>query len=181
MNKILLTCTLLALVATVAGLDTCRAKLLLRLHNIERACIGLKRLQWDDSLAAAAQTWANHLASTGNLEHSGTPGVGENIANAITHANVVSSMFRMWSSEKSSFTNANPFPDVSIDGGPVGQYTQIIWAATDFVGCGVAKDSSSSYLVCQYQPAGNYIGQYVFLPSDVIYPPTCHPKPADTY
>ena len=42
---------------------------------------------------------------------------------------------------------------------------QVVWAATTEVGCGVATyphwhgRSSGTYIVCQYAPAGNVIGQ----------------------
>ena len=38
---------------------------ILDLHNRERAAVGFPRLTWSDSLAADAQSWANHLATLG--------------------------------------------------------------------------------------------------------------------
>ena len=177
MNKLLLAFGFLALIASVSAVDTYTQNLLLNLHNVERACVGLADLTWSNDLAVTAQTWSDYLASSGNFEHSGDP-VGENIAMASIRDNVVSFMFSMWSDEKSSFSNARPFPDVSTDGGAVGHYTQLIWSMTNRVGCGVSNSTrGNSYLVCQYLLGGNYIGNYVYKASDVVRTPNCNAAP----
>jgi uncharacterized protein YkwD len=48
-------------------------------------------LSWDNSLSAAAQSWANHLASIDSLQHDPNAGAGENI---------------FWGSGSSSFADA---------------------------------------------------------------------------
>lgn len=51
-------------------------------HNAARdAAPGVKRadLVWDSHLAADAQKWADHLASTGTFQHQGMRGEGENL------------------------------------------------------------------------------------------------------
>jgi len=175
MNKLLLLFALLALAGSAAAVDAYTQNLLLNLHNIERSCVGLKNLTWDASIAASAQKWSDYLATNNKFQHSGDP-YGENIATASIRNNVVSFMFSMWSDEKKSFSNAKPFPDVSTDGGAVGHYTQLIWSMTYAVGCGVSNSSSGmSYLVCQYNLAGNYIGNYVYKASDIVQTPNCNP------
>ncbi len=171
MNKLILILSFLALTASAASIDTYTRNLLLELHNVERAYVGIKNLTWSSSLETTAQAWAENLATNKLFSHSGQA-VGENLAMASIRTNVVSYMFSLWSGEKSSFSNAKAYPDVSTDGGAVGHYTQLIWGATYEVGCGVANTTSSSYLVCQYLLAGNYIGNYVYKASDVIYTPT---------
>jgi len=171
MNKLVLILGFLALTASAASLDTYTRDLLLDLHNVERAYVGIKNLTWSSSLETTAQEWAEYLATNNKFSHSGEA-VGENLAMASIRSNVVAYMFSLWSGEKSSFSNAKPYPDVSTDGGAVGHYTQLIWGATYEVGCGVANTTSYSYLVCQYLLAGNYIGNYVYKASDVIYTPT---------
>src|SRR5437868_7552344 len=51
-------------------------------HNVYRSdpAINTPALQWSSDLATSAQRWTDHLAATSTFEHSGTPGVGENIA-----------------------------------------------------------------------------------------------------
>jgi len=44
--------------------------------------------------------------------------------------------------------------------GDTGHFTQVIWASTKTVGCGLAQCNGNDLLVCNYSPAGNYDGQY---------------------
>ena len=37
-----------------------------------------------------------------------------------------------------------------------GHFTQVVWKGSERLGCGV----SGSYLVCRYEPAGNYLGEF---------------------
>ena len=171
MNNILLFLTLSLFIASAVSLDSSSRSLLLNLHNKERAYVGIADLKWDSGLESTAQAWAEFLAENNKFYHSGQP-VGENLASASNRTNVVSYMFCLWSGEKRSFSNAKPYPNVSTDGGMVGHYTQIIWGRTYAVGCGVAYKSGVNYLVCQYKLSGNYIGNYVYYPGDVIRTPT---------
>ena len=52
------------------------------------------------------------------------------------------------------------FPNVSRTGSVwhVGHYTQIIWPASQRVGCATASNRANDYLVCRYLPAGNIVG-----------------------
>jgi uncharacterized protein YkwD len=58
------------------------ANSILAVHNQERAAVGVPPLVWSDELAAGAQTWAEHLATTGEFAHNPNRpnGVGESIA-----------------------------------------------------------------------------------------------------
>jgi hypothetical protein len=40
----------------------------------------------------------------------------------------------------------------------VGHYTQIVWPASQRVGCATASNRANDYLVCRYLPAGNIVG-----------------------
>lgn len=46
----------------------------LNAHNDARAQKGVQALNWDGNLAADAQNYANTLAASKNLEHSGVQG-----------------------------------------------------------------------------------------------------------
>lgn len=52
---------------------------ILQLHNLARASRRCKKLEWDSSLAKDAETYAQTLASTGIMEHSGIGAQGENL------------------------------------------------------------------------------------------------------
>jgi hypothetical protein len=65
-----------------------------------------------------------------------------------------------WSSEARYFMPGQ-FPSVSRSGNwaDVGHYTQMIWPTTTHVGCALASNARSDYLVCRYSPAGNIDGR----------------------
>jgi hypothetical protein len=64
--------------------------------------------------------------------------------------------------EKKAF-RSGVFPYVSATGNweDVGHYTQIVWADTDRVGCGLSSSQDDDYLVCRYARAGNVMGETV--------------------
>jgi hypothetical protein len=152
---------------------------ILEVHNSERAAVGVAPLTWSSSLAAAAQAWAEHLATTKQFKHDtvnvgglcpGPTCIGENIAGFF---NDVSGKDQWgndqgqakWVAEKSLYPGGPSFY-------AVGHYTQMVWADTKQVGCGTAPPSpgghSYSILVCRYDPGGNLPGQ---LPYPAAAPP----------
>lgn len=139
---------------------------ILDVHNSERAAVRVAPLTWSNSLAAAAQTWAQHLATTKQFKHDtvntgGYTGIGENIAG---YFNDVSGKDQWgndqgqskWVAEKSLYTGGPSFY-------AVGHYTQMVWANTKQVGCGAAPPSPGGHpygiLVCRYEPGGNFPGE----------------------
>jgi hypothetical protein len=145
---------------------------ILAAHNRYRGTVGVPALQWSDSLAAGAQQWADYLASTGQLQHSGTPGVGENLLRVLRAAlasgsgvavYTVTQLVDIWGDEKRYFIGGI-FPNVSITGKweDVGHYTQVVWRNTTQVGCGVATGNGIIVMVGRYSPPGNVVGQRVY-------------------
>lgn len=133
---------------------------LLAAHNAYRADLGLPPLRWSDQLAAKAQEWAEHLVEIGQLEHSGP---GQNLAMAASGTQSLTQLVDLWGSEQADFTNGD-FPDISTTGNwmDVGHYSQLVWKATTEVGCGVADGNGSEFLVCDYDPPGNVMGERAF-------------------
>lgn len=41
-----------------------------------------------------------------------------------------------------------------------GHFTQVVWNASNQLGMGLAQGPKGTYCVGQYQPAGNYAGQF---------------------
>src|SRR5215211_2732526 len=151
---------------------------ILAVHNGERAAVGVPPLVWSDSLAASAQTWAEHLARTGDWRHATDAekggSYGENLSKESGHwfgipipqgSFSTESLQQGWVNEKTLY-----------NGGPVdstnylifGHYTQIVWRGTTQIGCATAITQEgvppgavgeTVYLVCRYSPPGNQFGQ----------------------
>jgi pathogenesis-related protein 1 len=138
------------------------ADTILQIHNNERAAVGVAPLTWSASLAADAQSYAEHLNSLGYsccrvlLPHSNT-GEGENLAWG-TPGYSPAAGAQSWANEKRNYhgeaiTQWRP-------GDPVtGHYTQMVWRSTTQVGCGTSSSDRMDILVCRYNPGGNYLGQ----------------------
>ncbi|ETN86234.1 SCP-like protein [Necator americanus] len=52
------------------------------------------------------------------------------------------------------------------------RFTQMAWASSYMVGCGLARCSGSTFVVCRYYPRGNIIGQNIYAVG-----PTCSACP----
>jgi pathogenesis-related protein 1 len=150
-------------------------------HNYYRSLVDtdppLQPLEWDEAIASVAQDYAEVLAtSCGGLVHS-MGAYGENLYATSTTAamsdrtgiNAVSSWYEL---ELPCYTYGpidNSGSDCSSECdnfGGCGHYTQVIWRDTERVGCGTAECTDGqwlrSYYVCNYDPPGNWIGQYPY-------------------
>jgi uncharacterized protein YkwD len=141
------------------------ANSILAVHNSERGAVGVPPLVWNETLAAGAKTWAEHLATTGEFAHSTCCGAfrdyGENIAGFYPDEGMTKAQAG-WIAEKNHY-DGGPLPPDTPGSGPqaIGHYTQMIWRTTTSVGCGTASGGGHpfSILVCQYSPPGNIFGQ----------------------
>ena len=103
-------------------------------------------LKWSAYLKDSAQKWANHLAATGTFAHSNS-GFGENLA-AYRNSNgndvPPSSALTSWVEDEMKPTATT-----------IGHMTQVLWRATEYVGCGEARSGNRFVKVCQYSKPGN--------------------------
>jgi pathogenesis-related protein 1 len=148
------------------------AQALVNAHNRYRAEVGAPALVWDDRLAAYAQAWADRLAKRpGQLAHrsgkDAKEGYGENLAyrwwSGTRPSNYTpEGIMAQWGEEKSYYQPGKPYPNCC-RGGECGHYTQIIWAKTQRVGCGMVeyshKGGKGEVWVCNYDPPGNWLNQ----------------------
>jgi pathogenesis-related protein 1 len=148
------------------GVGTVDSTAMLAAHNRWRSEVGVPDLVWSESLAQAAQSWANHLSSSGccAMSHSGS-GYGENIykVSAVVWSNgrreiqsrSAQQIVDGWATEAKDYDYEN-----NTCNGICGHYTQIIWRDSTELGCAVAICPDKAQMwVCNYAPVGNIEGQ----------------------
>jgi len=139
---------------------------ILAAHNKYRTDLNIDPLMWSDELASHAQSWADHLASLGGktLQHSRRDSEGENLWMGTAGSFNYSEMVDYWGNEKQYFIKGI-FPNVSSTKNwrDIAHYTQIIWQNSSQVGCAISSAGGNDILVCRYRPAGNWIGQSVYV------------------
>ncbi|XP_014222129.1 venom allergen 3-like [Trichogramma pretiosum] len=174
-----------------SGLSEDEKKRIVDLHNELRAKVArgeesrgspgpqpkasdMKTMVWDDELATIAQRWADQCSMKSPMcndverfqvnQNAGTSGTTGDVNN-IQVENIV----RMWYNNVQYYDKndvASFKRSYSVTGKPVGTYTQIVWGETDKIGCGVVRHKPDRfnhvYLVCNYGPAGNRLGEPVY-------------------
>jgi uncharacterized protein YkwD len=139
-------------VAAAAGSD---AQRLVNAHNKARAQHCAQPLSWSPKLAAVAQDWANKLRDQGcKFGHSGGQ-YGENLAAGTTGAMDPEAVVAMWYDEIKGYSYQQPGFSMQ-----TGHFTQVVWRSTTQVGCGMAQCNGNDIWVCEYDPPGNWEGQY---------------------
>lgn len=128
--------------------------------NLYRRAHGAPALLWNDTLASYA---AAYLASMGAqslvsgsecaFAHSDGP-YGENLA--IGCGGDVAGCVGLWGGEGEGYDFGDPgFSEAT------GHFTQLVWKDTTAVGCGRRLCGERGwYLVCEYWPRGNVIGEF---------------------
>lgn len=157
-----------ALATQAAGLDE---QAMLAAHNRWRDSVHVAPLAYSAELASSAQHWAQHLQQQKHcrMQHSQPQGrYGENLfwGSAV-----------QWSDGRLEVQNIPPQEVVDSWAGEradydyrinrctpskmCGHYTQVVWKSSTSVGCAMAvcADSREQIWVCQYQPAGNWVGE----------------------
>lgn len=140
----------------------------------------MRQVYWSEEIAAKAQEWANNK----KFEHSprsfrNIPGIGQLGENLAIHMTSISTPHKDWNEvvedwfgEIKDYNTNQGVKNFSSSGhrGAVGHFTQVIWADTYLVGCGystyIEDGMTTSLYVCQYAPAGNYIGEPIYLPAN---------------
>jgi hypothetical protein len=146
----------MAVAQDAAPSDPVFAEAMVSVHNMVRARVGAPPLSWNQALADEAQAWAQTLASRGAFEHSRTD-EGENLA-AVSGAQPGGpGLAREWIDESMRYAYGPLVCDGRFEA--IGHYTQMIWARTKAVACGLASRGRDQVLVCRYAPAGNICGQ----------------------
>jgi Cysteine-rich secretory protein family. len=164
----------LILSMTVLGeanaLDSNQQLEMVEAHNQYRSEVGISsKVTWSAKLGEMAQAYANKLKNERgcNPIHSQADEVGENLywASAIRYSTGATEVQQItakqvadaWGSEKSDYRYSN---NSCVSGKVCGHYTQMVWENTTQIGCAKAICADNSQIwVCNYYPAGNYVGQ----------------------
>jgi pathogenesis-related protein 1 len=122
-------------------------------HNAVRARVGDPPLAWSARLAAVAQNWAERLIFTDSFIHRPADAYGENLYTISGGTAAPSQVVQAWAAEARFYNGRSDSCS-----GVCGHYTQIVWRATRYLGCAVARDPEREVWVCEYDPPGNIVG-----------------------
>lgn len=171
----------LTLVAGVWGAGVYNTQGVLDKVNGLRARHGSVAVAYDDKLNAVSQGWADTLAGKDVFEHSPNS-YGENIAMAWGASDlngVVLDSIDRWYAEVDKYDWSKP-----VYSGETGHFTQLVWNATRRIGLGVGVTASQKvYVVMNYDPAGNFGGQFEKNVGQLVVPvamPVATPVPVAT-
>lgn len=127
----------------------------LNAHNSARSQVGVSAITWNTTLENYAQNYANQRISDCNLVHSNGP-YSENIAKG-SGSFTGTTAVNLWVGEK-------PYYDYNTNSCTGGKecrhYTQVVWQNSIRLGCArVLCTNGWWFVICSYDPPGNYIGQ----------------------
>ena len=145
----------------LSGVSPDERAALLADHNAWRAHYGSPALVWDDNLAVYAGAWATQLANTNTFEHRPNNTYGENIWTGTAGWFPITDVTKSWSDEVKDYNIAT---NTCSAGAVCGHFTQVVWYTTRRIGCGKATGGGQDYVVCNYDPPGNYDGESPFGP-----------------
>lgn len=129
-------------------------------HNELRKKHGAKPLKLDDALSKVAQGHAETLGKTERLTHANTH-YGENLftmksSKPIDDETLAELAVQSWYSEIQKHKFGGEPKDLC-----TGHFTQVVWLDTTDLGVGhVMTKSGAHYVVCNYNPPGNFLGQF---------------------
>jgi len=148
---------------TGSSVSVNQAELAIEYHNCARKEVGTPPLKWSPELAAAAQKWSEHLASTTcKMQHTPNNPYGQNIFWGTGRPYGAFDAAVAWYSERVTGNFRNHYIGDS-DTTEVGHYTQVIWKNTTEVGIGQASCAGGGVIItADYSPPGNYMGQTAY-------------------
>jgi len=140
----------------------------LQAHNFYRQRHGAPLLELSPTLTVAAKELAVNVSKSGKIVY---PGVdhpyGTNLfqewVGSGVHVTGWDCVEDWYKGHKGYQYDKEPTTDEQLS------FSQLVWINSRYLGCAVAKSSSGwAYLVAQYDPPGNYAGQFI----DNVKPPT---------
>jgi len=136
-------------------------------HNQYRSLCGVSPLSESSLIDASAQNYSTKMATTNLFQHSGNSLYGENLYEQLTSQALTVSLCSQignqsvasWYSEIANYNFSNPgFASNT------GHYTQVVWKSSTMLGMGLGWSIQNGYnyyyVVGQYSPPGNYLGEF---------------------
>ncbi|XP_063699505.1 uncharacterized protein LOC134830072 isoform X2 [Culicoides brevitarsis] len=134
----------------------------LKAHNEYRSKHGVPSLKLNKRLCRYAEEWARVIAARGVLAHRSNSEYGENIfcvwSSSVLATGVVSGREPVdnWYSEVDKHVFGKEPSTLK-----TGHFTQVVWKDSRELGVGVGSNrSGQTYVVCNYDPPGNFIGSF---------------------
>ena len=131
-------------------------------HNELRKKHHVPPLVLNRELCEISTKYAQKICNASSLEHSDNKYKGDYIGENL-----------YWASGMRNLTGKDPVQDwydeikdynfsthKAKNSGVVGHFTQVVWKGSEQLGIGFATKGREIYVVANYYPAGNYIGQY---------------------
>ncbi|XP_041770048.1 Golgi-associated plant pathogenesis-related protein 1-like [Anopheles merus] len=127
-------------------------------HNVYRARHSAQPLVLDAAICQYAQQWANYLASRNVMQHRTNNKYGENLYACFGKTNItVQEPVDSWYNEIKCYRFGAAQPSNFMQ---VGHFTQVVWKKSRRLGVGVAVQGKNVYVVCNYDPPGNFGNEY---------------------
>jgi hypothetical protein len=151
-------------------------------HNLKRNTCTLNppassmpALAWDAASASVAISWVN-TCPTGHNPNRGNR--GENIyfysAAGVLPQAAIEAAVKAWFNENVSYTFTT---NTCASGKVCGHYTQLVWAKSTLLGCGVKTDCAGTWktiVVCNYAAPGNFVGEWPYVKGAACPNPNAH-------
>lgn len=138
--------------------SSCFEQAVLDAHNRLRAQHSAPPLKLNPAISRYAQEWANNLAARNTMQHRSNNKYGENLYACYGKTNVDGEdAVKSWYDEIKHYRFGQPSPG---NFSQVGHFTQVVWKESRELGVGIAKNGNSVYVVCNYDPPGNFMGKY---------------------
>ncbi|XP_030384505.1 Golgi-associated plant pathogenesis-related protein 1-like [Scaptodrosophila lebanonensis] len=131
------------------------AREVLDAHNAYRKDHGAPPLRLNQEVSKIATQWAEHLLSNNTMQHRPNNRYGENIYWASGGNLTGTDAVRSWYNEINQYSWRRPSFQTK-----TGHFTQVVWKASRELGVGFARRGNTIYVVCNYDPPGNYANMF---------------------